>query len=322
MPAIIRDRIQNMKRYSLLISLSIVLTFCSCSNGQNTSPDITKATKPDSLINTYKFIEPNISVSYDSNFFKITQRYSNTFYETESYDFSYQGDTAKKATIHIKAGHPVEYPPKKERDSLILAGIEEIKNTVNDTFSIANIDKQIRDINDFSCVGLVGYDKRNKKYSTLIECYHFSDNDNTEVIYVSKGNDLEMEYQLLTTFLSGINSHSQKEMDTEDSLIKNKYTVAVTPTTTVIDNFKYRPMTYIGVVAVNQKLEHKISEVRLNGSLGQEIFSPNESGQVPILSNDSEKGTITKNGELVLFNSFGKKVKLPFTFTYNNKGKL
>jgi hypothetical protein len=96
----------------------------------------------------------------------------------------------------------------------------------------------------------------------------------------------------------------------------------ITPATTVIDNFKYRPKTYIGVVSINQKLEHKISEVRLNSSLGQEIFSPNESGQVPILSNDTEKGNITKEGQLILLNAFGKKVKLPFTFTYTNKGTL
>jgi len=90
----------------------------------------------------------------------------------------------------------------------------------------------------------------------------------------------------------------------------------------VIDNFKYRPKTYIGVVSINQKLEHKISEVRLNNSLGQEIFSPNEKAQVIISSNDSDKGNVIKSGELVLVNSFGKKVSLPFTFTYVNKGPL
>jgi len=311
-----------MKKYLSFISLPIALTFYSCSNGQKTLAEPPKVIKPDSLINSYKFIEPNISVSYDSNFFKITQRYSNTFYNTESYEFSYERDPAKNATIHINADHPIEYPPKKERDSLMLAGIQEIKSTVNDTFSIVNIDKQIRDINGFSCVGLVGYDKLSKKYSTLIEGYHFSVKDNTEVRYISRGHDLEMEYQILTSFLSGINSYSQSEIDNEDSLIKSKYTVAVTPTTTVIDNFKYRPMTFVGVVSVNQKLEHKISEVSLSGSLGQEIFSPNESGQVPILTNDGEKGSITKRGDLVLLNSFGKKVKLPFTFTYINKGRL
>ena len=311
-----------MKKYLSVRILFFVLIFYSCTNGQNSLQNTAKAGQSDSVPNSIKFIEPNISVLYDSAFFKVTQRYSNTFYETESYDFSYQGDSTKKATIHIKADHPIKYPPKQERDSLILAGIDEIKKTVNDTFSIANIDNQIRDINGFSCVGFVGYDKISKRYSTLIGCYHFSDMDNTEVSYISKGNDLEMEYQILMSFLSGFNSYSQREIDHEDSLIKSKYTVVITPATMVIDNFKYRPKTYIGVVSINQKLEHKISEVRLNNSLGQEIFSPSESGQVPILSNDNEKGNITKEGQLILLNAFGKKVKLPFTFTYINKGTL
>ena len=122
----------------------------------------------------------------------------------------------------------------------------------------------------------MGYDKLSKKYTTFIGCYRFADNDNTEVSYFSKGNDLKMEYQVLTPFLFAVKSYSQKEIDHEDSLIKSKYTVVVNPTETVIENFKHRPKTYIGVVSVSEKLEHKISEVKLTGSLGQEIFSPND----------------------------------------------
>lgn len=220
--------------------------------------------------------------------------------------------------IHIKADHPIEYPPKRERDSLILAGIEEIKNTQNDTFAIISIDKQIRDINGFSCVGFVGYDKLEKKYSSFIGCYHYSDNDNTEVNYMSNGNDSETEYKILTSFLTGFHSYSQQQIDREDSIIKNKYTVAVTESKTIPDDLKYRPKTFIGIISTKEKLEHTISEVRLKFSLGFEVFTPNTDGQVFIVSNDRDKGLVTKNGELVLLNSFGKKVKVPFSFTYQN----
>lgn len=269
--------------------------------------------------NTYKFIEPNISISYDSNYFKIGQRYSNTFYETEAYDFSYQGDPIKKATIHIKAAQPIEFPPKRLRDSLILAGLDEMKNAQNDTFFITSIDKKVRNINDFSCVGIVGYDKVRKEYATIISGYHFSDNDNTEINFISNGKDLDKEYAIMTAFLNGFKSYSKKEADNEDELIKSKYSVQVVPTKTVIDNFMYRPKTYVGIVSTKQPLQHKISEARLTGSLGQEIFTPDENGIVYIISNDKEKGTVVKRGELVLLNSFGKKVKLPFTFSYDNK---
>jgi hypothetical protein len=284
----------------------LFLTLCFCSTrllGQN----------------TYKFIEPNISISYDSNFFKIAQRYSNTFYETEAYDFSYQGDSTRKVTIHIKASQPIEFPPKKLRDSLILAGLDEIKNNQNDTFSITGIDKKVRDINDFSCVGIVGYDKVRKEYATIISGYHFWDNDNTEINYTSNGKDLDKEYAIVNTFLNGFKSYSKKEADKEDELIKSKYNIQVMPTETVVDNFTNRPKTYVGIVSTKQPLQHKISEVRLIGSIGQEIFAPDENGVVYIVSNDKEKGTIVKKGELVLVNSFGKKVKLSFTFSYENK---
>ena len=272
--------------------------------------------------NAYKFIEPNISVSYDSNFFKIAKRYSNETYGTESYDFSYHGEPSKKVRINIRAAHPIEYPPKMARDSLILAGIEEMKNTQNDTFAIINIDKQIKDINGFSCVGLIGYDKIEKKYSSFIGCYHNSNNDNTEINYMSNGKDLEAEYKTLTSLLTGFHSYSKQRIDREDSIIKSKYTIIVTPTRTVPDDLKYRPKTYAGIITTKEKLEHTISEVRLGFSLGFELFSPNAEGQVLIFSNDNDKGAVTKKGELVLLNSFGKKVRIPFSFTYQNNGPL
>jgi hypothetical protein len=272
--------------------------------------------------NTTKFIEPNISISFDSNYFKISDRYSNTTYGTESYDLTYQGNPSKIVRIHIKADHPVESFPKKERDSLILAGMEEMINTVNDTFSIISIDKQIREINGFSCTGFTGYDKIEKVYSSFIGCYHSSENDNTEIRYMSNGKDIEAEYKLLTSFLSGFHSYSAQQIASEDSIIKNKYTVVVTETRTIPDDLKYRPKTYIGIVSTKEKPAHPISEVRLNSPLGFEIFTPGIDGQLLIVSNDKEKGLATKNGELVLLNSFGKKVKVPFSFNYQNKGPL
>ena len=77
--------------------------------------------------NTYKFIEPNISLSFDSNYFKITNRYSNETYGKESYDFLYGSDSLRKMQIHISANHPVKYPPKKVIDSLITSGGKDAK---------------------------------------------------------------------------------------------------------------------------------------------------------------------------------------------------
>jgi hypothetical protein len=139
---------------------------------------------------------------------------------------------------------------------------------------------------------------------------------------MSNGKDLEIEYKTLTSFLSGFRSYSKQQIDREDSIIKNKYTVVVTETKTITDDLKYRPKTYIGIISTKEKLAYPISEVRLKLSLGFELFTPSTNGQVYIVSNDKDQGSVTKNGELVLLNSFGKKVKIPFSFTYQNNGPL
>lgn len=271
--------------------------------------------------NSYKFIEPNISLSYDSIRYQITNRYSNTTYETESYDFEFRLDTINKVNINIKANHAIDFPPRKTLDSLMLLGLVDIKAMENDSFAIANYDKQVRDINGFSCLGFVGYDKVNKKFATIISCYHLSANDNTEVKFLSANkNDLDADYEILKNFLADFKTYSKADIDKEDKLIKSKYAITVLPTTTIIDNLQGRPKTYIGVVKPKQKLEHTVKEVRLTNDFGQEIFSPSPDGSVSIVCNDKAKGKVIKKGEFVLLNSFGKNVKVPFTFSYINNG--
>jgi hypothetical protein len=271
--------------------------------------------------NSYKFIEPNISIGYDSNRFKITNRYSNTTYETEAYDFEFKLDTVNKVNINIQANHPIDFLPRKKLDSLMLLGLVDIKAMENDSFAIANYDKQVRNINGFACLGFVGYDKANKKYATIISCYHLSTNDNTEIKFLSTNkNDLDADYELLKNFLTDFKSYSKAEIAKEDKIIKSKYTIIVSPAKTVIDNFQFRPKTFVGIVRTKQKLNYLVKEVRLANDFGQEIFPPSSDRSVPIVCNDKTKGKTIKKGELVLLNSFGKKVEVPFTFSYVNSG--
>jgi len=271
--------------------------------------------------NVYTFIEPNVSVAYDSNYFKVGQRYSNTFYETEGYDFSYLRDTANKVRIHINANHGTRTIPKHLQDSILLVNIKYLQGIKNDSFEVVYVDTVIKSINGFSLAGFVGYDKINKQYGAMIGGFHISSNDLTEVTYRSENrNNLEEEYQVLNSFLQNFKSYSTLEMEKEDSLLKARYTVLVTPTTTVADNFTYRKKTYSGTVSVKEPLAHKVAEVRLATSLGLEIFTPDAKGMVPIISYDEQRGLVVKKGDLILLNSFGKKVKVPFTFSYENHG--
>ncbi|MGG9963125.1 hypothetical protein [Ferruginibacter sp. SUN106] len=269
----------------------------------------------------YKFIEPNISVSYDSNNFQITNRYSNATYETESYDFEYKVDTINRVRISINANHPIPFPPKKTQDSIMLLGLEEIKATENDSFAIVSYDKQVKNINGFSCIGFVGYDKINKQYATVISCYHFSADDYTEIKLLSTNkNNLSADYELLQGFLNSFKAYSKAAIAKEEKLITSKYTVTVSPVKTVIEDFQYRKKTFVGMVKIKGKMEHTIKECQLINDFGKEIFIPAPDGSILIMCNDKKKGTVIKKGALVLLNSFGKTVKVPFTFSYVNTG--
>jgi hypothetical protein len=64
-------------------------------------------------------------------------------------------------------------------------------------------------------------------------------------------------------------------------------------------------------------LQHKIKHARSEIRYGHQVFDP-VNNQVHIYVTDTEKGELVKHGELVLLNSFGKSVKIPFSFSYTN----
>jgi hypothetical protein len=297
------------KNYSRIFAVIIllILTFSSLlSYGQSK--------------NSYQFIEPNLSMAFDSNVFKITNSYSNGTYNTASNDFKKLDDTIYRVKINVSADHSTLKPSRDLQDNLLEKRKEELKKLQNDT---VNIESMIdRTINGFSCMGVVAINKINNKYATLIKALKLFDGGYCEISYVSFGrNDLQKEYKILNSFLSGFMSYSPKQISEEDKLIKNKYTVEVDTSNTPPDDYRKNPITYSGVVKVKQNLEHKVAEVRLSFNGGYEIFFPAENGTVPIVATDADKGATTRRGEFVIFNSFGKKVYLPFTFSYISSGK-
>jgi len=272
--------------------------------------------------NAYQFIEPNISINYDSNHFKVGERYSNTFYETEAYDFNFIKNHSNNTRIHIEASYPTSNVPSiAYQDSFIQSKIGEIIKMDGREITLIDYDKKVRNINDVLCVGFVISDNKTKQNSTTIICNHITDNDMTQINYIaSNSKNLDSNYAILQEFITGFNSYSAIAIAKEDSIIKSIYTVTINPTKDTIDNFKWRNNVYLGIVSTKEPLRHKIKEVRLQmNSYSKEIFTPATDSGVPIICQDKTKGTIKKEGELVLLNSFGKTVKLPFSFTYENR---
>jgi hypothetical protein len=298
-----------MNKPLFCLLLAVFVLSCSTIQGQK--------------FNTVQFIDPNISVAYDSNYIKVVQRYSNTAYETESFDYLVKRDSSSEIKIHLKADHPGNNPGRRVIDSILLLNMTKMKGVDDKDFKVVHVETSVRHIHGFSCIGFVGYDKERKINIARIGGFHLSANDRTEITYMAKdAQDLEKEYVTLSTFLSQFRSYSKEEIEKEEELIRNKYTVVVRPAPSVFEPF--RPKTYSGIVSVEQPLEHKVAEVRLAMTTlsGWEIFKPDDRGQVPIICYDKEQGEVERKGELVLLNSFGKKVKLPFTFTYTNTGEL
>ncbi len=266
---------------------------------------------------TYKFIEPNISVSYDSNFFSIGTRYSNSFYETENYDFKVKNNP-NKIQILVKADIPAsDNYSMTDLQKSMTSKINDIQKIGIEETEIVSYDKEVKKVGDFLCLGFVGYVKPIKTYMTTIVCNHISENDLTEIDFgFPNSKNLDSCYKIVSEFVNGFKFYSKAQVSYEDSLIKKLYSVSVVATKDTIENFKWRNSTFLGIVKTNEPLKHKVKEARLEISYGEEMFEALPNGEVPITCNDIEKGEIKKHGKLIILNSFGKIVKIPFEFSY------
>ena len=268
-------------------------------------------------LNTYKFIEPNISINYDSSLFSIGTRYSNSVYEKESYDFKVKNNP-NKIRILVKADIPaMNNFGMTDLQKSMTSKIKDIENSNIERADIISYDKEVKKVGDFLCLGFAGYIKPIKTYTTTIVCNHISDNDLTEIDFsFPYSKDLDSCYKIVAEFVTGFKFYSKSQVNYEDSIIKTAYHVSVVETKDTLEEFKWRKTTFLGIVKTTEPLKHTIKEVRMEITYGEEMFEALPNGQVPISCNDSEKGEIKKQGKLVVLNSFGKMVKIPFEFVY------
>ncbi len=271
--------------------------------------------------NSYKFLEPAFSIKYDSNEFKIGNNYFNHFENNGNYEFKYIKDSIENSRILITTFMNIsKTPTKKFLDSILNEEIIYPDNYENEKLKLFAYDKKMRLIKNFYCTGLVSFIKAENKYITIILTINLSENYYSKVDFYSSDSSLEVSYIKLEKFLNGFKVYSNNEILKADNLVKSKYTVKVIQAKKVIHELKDYESTFQGTLKINERINHKIKEIRLGTKSKYQIFEPNKNNETFIYLIDKAKGKIYKTGEIVFLNSIGKEVAIPFKFSYINKG--
>src|SRR5205085_3401981 len=82
--------------------------------------------------NAYQFIEPTISLTYDSTHLKFQDRYTNTVYGREQYGFLYTFPSRTKTYIQVGTDLPVRNADPKYQDSVSKALIKQMNRFAGD----------------------------------------------------------------------------------------------------------------------------------------------------------------------------------------------
>lgn len=267
---------------------------------------------------TTQFLEPNVSITYDTSRFRVYQRDASTFRVKN-----------EQIEIRVRAGLPDKAPMVDNKKPTNLAELEDYyKNTITrlkknpSSFSLSEnpvteYDQRFRKLGEFRGFGFVEESKSDKKLSTQLFFGHISANDYTSVYLRSlEQKPLANHYPILTEFLKGFKSYSAAELAAHEAEMMKKYTVIVTKSETVPPSLQKRSKEYIAVVKTKEPMQDRIKEVYLSVDGYSEVFSPNENGEIYIATRSNKKGMIERKGRLVIFSPIGKQISIPFSFQY------
>jgi hypothetical protein len=265
--------------------------------------------------NAYQFVEPNVSLKYDSTLLKAKDRFTNSVYGTESYGFSYAFPNRSKTYVQISTGLPPKNADQKYQDSVANAIIKQINRYAGDSIVI----KATRPLQykGFSGYGYITWRKKSKAYDICYAGTRFFDDGLCKIYYISSSpnaiDGFNKDSVVVMGLIDGIESYSKKYFEEEENALKQKYAIVVDS----IAKPKGFPIegTFFGMVKVKGKLENTIQSV----DMGYQQFFPDYRNEILVYFNDADKGRIEKKGHLIMLNKVGKLVRLPFTFSYYNK---
>lgn len=266
--------------------------------------------------NAYLFIEPNISLKYDSALIKQKDRYTNPVYGTETYGFSCNFPSRIKSSLQISTGLPPRNADQRYQDSVANALIKQMNRYMGDSIAI----KATRPIHykGFQGYGFITANRKRKESAIVYSCTKFFEDGLCKIYYSSAAQNaitgFDKDSLVLTGLIDGIEAYSKKDFEKEADLLKQKYTI-------VVDSIG-RPSGFSSIEAshfVMLRVKEKLENTILNADMGYQSFFPDYKNEILIFCNDAEKGMIEKKGDLIMLNKVGKQVRLPFKFTYFNK---
>jgi hypothetical protein len=270
--------------------------------------------------NAYHFIEPNASFSYDSNVYKLTEVRTSMRLDKNSYDFTLKDKKLGRTRILLRTEFSDLEPTQARQDSIIKEIDKHFTKTVAADETIVKVmEKKNLTLHGFSCLGISGVEPGTKRNSSTVIAVRLFKTGLTFLTLVSDdATELDKNLEIVKNLLAGYKSYTREEMEKEEEAIKKKYTVMVDSTALTTVEKTYKRSTYAGIVRLSPKSENRIYGAMLGNQLYSEETDAVKNNEVRISVTDREPGKFTHYGSLIVLNSFGKRVWMPFTITYTN----
>lgn len=268
------------------------------------------------------FIEPCLSFSYDTAAFRIGERFSNTAYHTEGYEVFSTGKPGGRFMIDAMRSNM--HTPQAKRDSMVSLAIAEGNKLDNEVVSVHRPGIAVHH-KGFTGVGMVVRAKDGSTYGISFMGNLEFDGCACNVVYSREGpeaiDDYKADLAVLKVVIDGLHGHSNEELAKRDSELVPSVKVAVNPVARPGDVPSFIKATYFAAVTVTGAGNLRIKEASVpfdRFSDDAQLFTPNAAGELIIYCNDTNKGTIEKDCELIMIDELDRDVRVPFKVVYEN----
>lgn len=214
--------------------------------------------------------------------------------------------------------------PQAKRDSLMSLAIAEGNKLDNEIVTVHKPGIAVHH-KDFTGVSMVVRAKDGSGYGISIMGNLEYDGCSCNVSYSRVGPEVIDEYEadlaVLRKLIDGLHGYSGQQLDALDSMLVPSVKVTIKPIARPADTPSFIKANFHGVVQVTGadllRLKEAVVPFDFLG-MSTQVFTPNAAGDLIIYCNDTTKGKVEKDCELIMTDELDRDVRIPFKVSYEN----
>lgn len=266
--------------------------------------------------NLISFLEPNLAIKYDSNYFKQTSYFTNDTYHRQSLSFLHVSKSIGKSSIMLSCWPKGSGLEIKNIDSSLISS-EQIASRRAPEIAIVSANK-VQTINNFRYLVTIIKSRTEPWAGVIIRAVRVDDQGTCELVYTSTKTqtaDYKNDLALVKDFLGDIIFLSKDQIKIEDSIVRATTIISFDSSKVGSKNLEIRDDAVFGKINVSLPKDYLLKELHIadpNLESSYRVIYPDSPTQMSISIPKLDRPSSQRLCELIVESKLKRPIRIPF----------